>query len=105
VLVQQLVAGVSGQSRRRLMMPSLTRRQRRLEALQPELAEIRRAHADNPEAQARALKEFNKHHRVNPAGSCLAPLLGATVMEAPVLWSPLNQTIPERLAGIVVVQD
>jgi hypothetical protein len=49
------------------------------------------------------LKEFNKRHRVNPAGSCLPPLLGATVLQAPVLWSPLNQTVPERFAGIVVV--
>ena len=87
------------------MMPSLTRRRRRLEALQPELAEIRRTHAHDPEAQRRALKEFYKRHRVHPAASCGPPLLGAAVTPAPVLWSPLNQTIPERLAGIVVVQD
>jgi uncharacterized RDD family membrane protein YckC len=105
VIVQQLVAIASGQLRRRLMNPWLSRKKRRLEALKPELAEVRRAHADDPEAERRALKEFYKRQRVNPAASCAPSLLGAAVTQAPVLWSPLNQTIPERLAGIVVVQD
>jgi hypothetical protein len=54
-------------------------------------------------AARRALKQLDKRHRVNPAGSCLPPLLGATVLKAPVLWSPPNRIVPERLAGIVVV--
>jgi RDD family len=104
-LVQQLVVIASGQLRRRLMGPWNTRNKRRLEALKPQLAEVRGAHADDPEAQRRALKEFYTRHRVSPAASCAPTLLGAAVTQAPVLWSPLNQTIPERLAGIVVVQD
>jgi RDD family protein len=51
------------------------------------------------------VKEFYEDNRVNVGRSCWPPLLGAVVMQAPVLWSPLNQTVPERLAGIVVVQD
>jgi RDD family len=103
VLTEQCVAIASGQLRRRLMKPWLSGRKHRLEALQPELAEVRRAHADDPEAEGRALKEFYKRNRVNATGSCAPPLLGAAVMYAPALWSPLNQTIPERLAGIVVI--
>jgi hypothetical protein len=105
VLVEQLVTMASGELRRRVMKPWMTRTKRRLEALKPELAEVRRVHADDREAQKRALKEFYKRNRVNPAASCAPPLLGVAVMQAPVLWSPLRQTIPERLAGIVVVQD
>lgn len=105
VLVQQLVVIASGRLRRRLMNPWVTRNKRHLEALRPELAQIRRENADDPEAQRRASKEFYKRHRVSPAASCAPPVLGATVIQAPVLWSPLHQTIPERLAGIVVVQD
>ena len=51
------------------------------------------------------MKELYKRNRVNATGSCAPPLLGAAIMYAPALWSPLNQTIPERLAGIVVAQD
>jgi hypothetical protein len=105
VLVEQLVVVASGEIRRRLTTPRMTRRKQRLEALQPELAEIARMHADDHKALERALKGFYKRNRVNTASSCGPPLLGAALMQAPVLWSPLNQTIPERLAGIVVVQD
>ena len=51
VLIEQCVAIASGQLRRRLMKPWLTGRKHRLEALQPELAAVRRAHADEPEAR------------------------------------------------------
>ncbi|HTX12526.1 MAG TPA: RDD family protein [Solirubrobacteraceae bacterium] len=105
VLVQAIVAMASGELRRQLMHPWVMRKKRRLEALQPELAQIRRAHPDDPEAQHQALKEFSKRNHVNPAASCAPPLLGSAVMQAPVLWSRLNQTVPERLAGVVVVQD
>ena len=37
---------------------------------------------------------------------CAAPLLLTTVpIYAPALWSPRNQTLPEWLAGLVVVED
>jgi hypothetical protein len=32
-------------------------------------------------------------------------ILGVAITQAPVLWSPLNQTPVERLAGILVVQN
>jgi 60Kd inner membrane protein/RDD family len=105
VLVEQAVAAASGELRRRVMKPWLTRNMRRLEGFQPEMREIQRAHAADREAQQRALKEFYKRKRVHPARSCVPPLVGTAVMQAPVLWSPLNQTIPQRFAGIVVVQD
>jgi hypothetical protein len=105
VLVYDFVALASGQLRGRLMKPWLTRRKERLEALRPELKEAERAHAGDVPAQQRAMKEILDRNRVNPARSCAPVLAGAAVSRAPVLWSPLNQTVGERLAGIVVVQD
>jgi 60Kd inner membrane protein/RDD family len=104
-LVEQSVVIASGQLRRRLMKPWLTRSQRRLEALLPEMKQIQREFADDREAREQALKAFYKRNHVNPAASCAPSLLGAILMYAPGLWSPLNQTLPERLGGIVVVQD
>jgi membrane protein insertase Oxa1/YidC/SpoIIIJ len=105
VVVYDLVTLASSQARRRLMKSWMTRNQRRLRALKPELMQVRRLHAGDSSAQRRASREVFARHGVRPAYSCAPPLLGLAITQAPVLWSPLNQTVAECLAGAVVVRD
>lgn len=37
--------------------------------------------------------------------ACGRALLVPLVLEAPALWPPLHQSLPDRLAGIIVVED
>jgi YidC/Oxa1 family membrane protein insertase len=48
--------------------------QRKMAVLQPKLNELREKHKDNKEAQAKAMMDLYREHKINPAGSCL-PLL------------------------------
>src|SRR6185369_4453660 len=50
------------------------KQQHSMAALQPKLNELREKHKDNKEAQAKAMMDLYKEHKVNPLGSCL-PLL------------------------------
>jgi hypothetical protein len=79
----------------------------RMKALQPRLKQIQREHSDDAEARQEALMRFYKEHNVNPLASCLPTLvIGFAAPLVPALLSPLRQTIPHRLAGIVwVVED
>lgn len=69
----------------RLLLTPLLRRQFRsarvMSALQPQLAEIRRATKDRQE-QSRRMLALYQQHGVNPAGGCL-PL----VVQLPILWA------------------
>ena len=78
---------------------------RRIEAARADFKAVQRAHPDDPKARHEALREVYSRHRVNPATACAPALVGAVVTQAPALWSPLNQTLAERLAGIVVVVE
>ena len=105
VVIYDLATLATGQARRRLMQPWLTRQQRRLDALRPELAEVGRAQSGDPSTERQASREVFARHQINPASSCVPAILGVAITQAPVLWSPLNQTPVERLAGILVVQN
>jgi YidC/Oxa1 family membrane protein insertase len=48
--------------------------QKTMNDLQPKLNEMREKHKDNKEAQAKAMMELYKEHKINPLSSCL-PLL------------------------------
>lgn len=48
--------------------------QKAMNDLQPKLNEMREKHKDNKEAQAKAMMELYKEHKINPLSSCL-PLL------------------------------
>ena len=52
-----------------LARPMTKRSNERLQALQPELKELQRAHADDKEAQQEALMRFYRDHNVNPLRS------------------------------------
>ncbi len=50
--------------------------------------------------------KFYRDHKVNPFASCLWPMLsGVFVRMLPAFLSPLRQSLPDRVAGIVAVVD
>lgn len=71
-----------------------------------EANEARRYHEGDREAQQRAMAEVLKRHRLRPwGGACSRGLLGVVPLQLPALWSRRNQSLPEWIAGIVVVRD
>lgn len=100
-LVHQAVGFLFTRVSRRLARPWRDRSRR----LWLELEQIRKAQAGDQDAQRRATREFLEQHKVKPLGACFPLLVVAGATRAPALWSPLNQTLAERLAAIVVVQD
>jgi RDD family len=87
-------------------VPRVRRDLARWQAVQPRVAAIHQQHRDDPEQRERVTMEFYKEHGgANPFGSCVLALLAGLALQLPALWSPRHQTMPERLAGIVVVRD
>lgn len=56
--------------------------QKKLQALQPHIDESKVKHKDDKQAQAAALMELYKEHKINPLGSCLPLLLQIPVFIA-----------------------
>lgn len=67
--------------------------QKKMTALQPKLNELRDKHKDDKEAQAKAMMDLYKEHKINPLGSCL-PLL----IQLPILFA-LYQVFAKALKG------
>lgn len=67
--------------------------QKAMTALQPKMNELREKHKENKEAQAKAMMELYKEHKVNPLSSCL-PLL----VQLPILIA-LYQVFAKALKG------
>jgi hypothetical protein len=88
-----------------LVRPLQQRGESRLQALQPELKAIQKQHQDDAETQERAVMDFYREHDINPLRSCLPTLFATAAPYLPALWTRRHQTLPEQLAGIVVVQD
>jgi 60Kd inner membrane protein/RDD family len=90
-----------------LAVRATKRHTERMQTLQPELKQIQREHDDDMEARQEALQRFYTEHKVNPLASCLPTfVIGLIVPWVPALLSPLRQTIPHRLAGIIwIVED
>ena len=53
----------------------------------------------------RAVAEVQRRHDIRPWGCCAVGLLGLLPRYLPALWSPRNQTLPERVAGTIVVVE
>ena len=70
-----------------------------------DLDEARRIHAGDRDARERAMREVIKRYSVTPWPACGRALLGIVPLYVPALWSARNQTLPDRVAGIVVVRD
>jgi hypothetical protein len=105
VLVRDLVLAASSQLRKPLTNPWLAGYQARVEVMRSEMEDVRRAHPDDRVARQQAMQAVYERHHVSPIRSCAPALVVAVLIQAPALWSPLNQTVAERIAGIVVVQD
>jgi len=67
--------------------------QKKMNDLQPKLNDLREKHKDNKEAQAKAMMDLYKEHKINPLGSCL-PLL----IQLPILIG-LYQVFRTALGG------
>lgn len=89
----------------RVMQIPSRRSQLQLREIAPILREIQQRHAGNPEASAREIAEVYRTHDVNPFGSCWLTFVGPLLMQLPAFFSRNRQTLPDRLAGIVVVRE
>lgn len=81
---------------RALLAPSFhksLKSQKAMNDLQPKLSELRERHKGNKEAEAKAMMELYKEHKINPLGSCL-PIL----VQLPILIG-LYQVFNNALGG------
>jgi RDD family len=108
-LIRVAVQAASRELSRRVQRPLQERSLERTRGLQAALKEAREIRAGDPEAQQRAMTEVLKRSPVRPTSSCsrgvLGGMLGSLPLQLPALWSERNQTLPERIAGIVTVRD
>ena len=68
--------------------------QKALQEIQPKIEELKKRHAANKEAQAKALMELYKQEKINPLSSCL-PLL----IQLPFFWAVFQVFNNGFLAG------
>jgi uncharacterized RDD family membrane protein YckC len=104
-LIHKAVEAASRVLNQRAHRPFYRRLTERRDAIQADMREARRAHADDPEARERAVAEVQRRHDIRPWGCCAMGLLGLLPRYLPALWSPRNQTLPERVAGTIVVVE
>lgn len=71
--------------------------QKDMQELQPKLAALKAQHADNKEAQAKAMMELYKEHKVNPFSSCLPVLIQLPIFIAVYQVLRDGLTKPESL--------
>jgi YidC/Oxa1 family membrane protein insertase len=72
--------------------------QQALNALQPKLNELRAQHKDNREAQAKAMMDLYKEHKINPLSSCLPLLIQLPILIA--LYQVFSKALHGNLAGL-----
>jgi uncharacterized RDD family membrane protein YckC len=105
-LIRNAVDTASNELNRWVQRPFAQRLSERQRAVQTELSELRRAHADDDVAEQRArIKEIYQRHELSPWSSCTRGLIGPVPKYLPALWSARNQTLPDRAAGIIVVVE
>jgi YidC/Oxa1 family membrane protein insertase len=69
-----------------------------MNALQPKLNELRETHKDNKEAQAKAMMDLYKEHKINPLSSCLPLLIQLPILIA--LYQVFNKALHGNLSGL-----
>jgi hypothetical protein len=106
-LIRHVVSHGCGVATGWILGPITKRSISRMEEIQPALPESQRVHADDPEALQEATSKLYRDLNVNPSASCLWPPMLAVVFVRmlPVFLSPLRQSLPDRVAGIVAVLD
>ena len=105
VVVREAVVTTWREVVRRALRPSEERFRERRRLIEEDLEEIRRRHADDRDARDRAMQEVLKRYGVRPWATLSRGLLGFLPPYLPALWSERNQSLPDRLAGIIVVRD
>lgn len=103
-LIHYAVGHGSGAAVKQLTSAATKGQSARIKAIQPELREVQRAHAGDPEAAQQATMKLYRDHRINPLNSCGFLLAQLIVMNAPALFTERSQTLADRIAGIVVVE-
>lgn len=71
-----------------------TKSSAQMQVLQPKLKEIQDRYADDPQAQAEAMRKFYAEHKFNPLGGCLPVLLQMPVFVA--LFTVLRDYLPKE---------
>ena len=104
VIVHQLVARLLTAPMIEIMRPLQRRQMDRMKELAPRLKELEREQPDDPAARQRAMVQFYKENKVHPLRSCLGVPVAALAVHLPIFRSRLHQTLPDRLAGIIVVK-
>jgi YidC/Oxa1 family membrane protein insertase len=69
-----------------------------MNAIQPKLNELREKHKDNKEAQAKAMMDLYKEHKINPLSSCLPLLIQLPILIA--LYQVFNKALHGNLNGL-----
>lgn len=72
--------------------------QKAMTDLQPKLNELKEKHKDNKEAQAKAMMDLYKEHKINPLGSCLPLVLQLPVLIA--LYQVFSKALNNHLTGL-----
>lgn len=69
-----------------------------MNALQPRLNEVREKHKDNKEAQAKAMMDLYKEHKINPFSSCVPLLLQLPILIG--LYQVFQKALHNNLDGL-----
>lgn len=72
--------------------------QKAMQDLQPKLTELREKHKDNREAQAKAMMDLYREHKINPLASCLPLLIQLPILFA--LYHVFNKALKGNLDGL-----
>src|SRR4030095_13366108 len=80
-----------------------TRSMKRMQALQPQMNQLREKYKDDPVRMNRKMMEFMKEHKVNPLGGCLPMLLQMPVFIG--LYVMIQSAIELRGARFLWVAD
>ena len=104
-IVRHAIRTVWSEVTSQLLEPWKARAQQRRDATFAEADAARRAHPEDPQARQQAMADAFAHGGAPVARGCAVQLLVTAAIDLPALWSPRHQTLPERIAGVVVVRD
>jgi YidC/Oxa1 family membrane protein insertase len=74
-----------------------------MQALQPRIEELKKAHQDNPQKLNKEILELYREHKVNPIGGCLPLILQMPVFFA--LYQVMMRSIALKGASFLWIKD